>query len=238
MHDWMKKNQKKFLAVLGALLMVTFLITPGAMNGGATRSKGMPIGKMGKTTLYSVERRQASDEWTMLAKSFDIKAMQAMQMQMQRRFVSPLDSLGETIRTQVDAHPELYLLLIKEAEQRGIGVGPDVLGTVMQNQIFTRQYAVSDPAYREAVRHFLMVKMLRDQLIGDVKYTEPNWKQKLAEALNRPSLNLVEFNAEQLKIFTTQPTTQQVEKLFDDYRHVQARNAATMPADALGFAYE
>jgi hypothetical protein len=229
----MKKNQKKFLALLMALLMVTFLISPSAMNGGGTRSKGQPIGKIGKTTLYAIDRRQASDEWTMLGKSIDMTSSQ-----MQRRFVSPLEALGQTIFYQVQDHPELYLLLIREAEMRGIGVGQDVLGSVMQNQIRSRAYSVSDRAYQEAVRHYLMVKMLRDQLIGDVKYSDPMWKRELADTANQAALNLVEFNAEQLKILTTAPTTQQVEKLFDDYRHVQPRNAATLPSDALGFAYE
>ena len=108
----------------------------------------------------------------------------------------------------------------------------------MQNQIFTRNIPTAIRLYQEAVRHFLMVKMLRDQLIGDVKFSEPMWKQELADTANQPSLNLVEFSAEQLKFSTSAPTTRQVESLFNDYRHVQPNHATTNPGDVLGLGYE
>lgn len=234
MNDWLKKNQKKLLAVLGAFLMVSFLITP-SMSSLTSRgvNRGAPIGTIGKTILYSDDKRRADQDWQMLAESIDLRSSQAA-----RRMVSPLEELGRAIDAQVSDHPELYMLLIAEAQKRGINVSNDTVESLAKNEILYRGPGGSDsPIFKEAIRRFLMVKLLHDQLLGDVKYTEPMWRHDIADRLNEATLNIVEFNANQ-NMPTTAPTTREVEDQFKEFSHVHEVDAANLPGDALGFGYE
>ena len=84
-----------------------------------------------------------------------------------------------------------------------------------------------------------MVQALRNQIAGNnARFSEPMWKRDVAEYGQEISLNLVEFTTDQLKYLTTAPSTQQVETLFEQYRHVQPVEGSKSSSDALSFGYE
>ena len=119
MYELLKKNQKKLLAVLGAFLMVSFLVTGTMGPSTGSRTRGAPVGKIGKTPIYADERRQAKSEWDLLAGSYSMSLSFAnFQRTHQRQRVSPLARLGGGIASEMNDHPELFLLLVKEAEAR------------------------------------------------------------------------------------------------------------------------
>ena len=234
MHDWLKRNQKKLLAVLGALLMVTFLINvPMSSLTGASR--GQPIGTLNGNPVYPDELNRAKREWEYLNQPYTY--------QFDGRQIVPVSAateLGGAINRQMNEHPELFLLLWHEADQRGIQVSDDLVKTVIQNRFpapakLPQQYL---PLYQDAIRHYLMVKALRDRLESDGKYTEPAWRHYLSENQQHVILDLVEFNDEQLGAAATAPTTQQVEALYDEYKDVLPGGPGSRTHDPLGFAYE
>lgn len=226
MHDWLKQNQKKVMAILGAMLMVTFLITPGALNG-RSQSRGMPIGTIGKTVLYADDLRQAETEWSILRACVALAPMQRGQ--------SLAETLGKRVYDEMDDHRELYLLLIKEAEQHGIAIPKDDVGSFAKNDMFARS-RVSGDLLQTTVQHYLMVRALLDQLSSTAKLSEPSWLHVLAEEANLVSLNLVEFTANENRLLATAPTTQQVNEQFEKYANVLPDSAT--PDNPLAFGYK
>ena len=234
MQGWMKKNQKKLMALFAAVLMVSFLITAGPLGNSlvsGARSRGPAIATIGKTDIYADDRKQADVEWKILEQSYYIDRNEGQPMR-------AIELAGPAIANQIKDHPELFMLLIKEAELRGINVSDDVVKTAVQNQIHSIYGLPADANYDSAVHHLLMVQALRNQLVSNVKFSEPQWKHLLAEQYRQIRLNLVEFNAEQLSHTTPAPTTQQVVTLYDQYKSVLADNAPKAKDDSLTFAYE
>ena len=210
--------------------MVSFLITgpTGQLLNNGRQSRGVPIGKLGKKVLYLNDRRQASDEWALLSRTIDLNLSRA-----QRRYIPVTAALGQSIYSEIHEHPDMFFLLIKEAEQRGINIPLDVVGSYITNQL-SGQLNATDPLAQEAVRHFLMVKMLRDQLASNVKFTEPMWKHDLSSIGNRVTLFSVDFSAGQFLTSASQPTTQQVQALYDDFRHVNGDSGRSSPERSAG----
>ncbi|HET6249445.1 MAG TPA: hypothetical protein VFE47_17265, partial [Tepidisphaeraceae bacterium] len=236
MQGWMKKNQRKLLAVMGAFLMVSFLISvPVSSLTGGGRGQGAVIGHIGKTEVYSEERKEAENEWRMLQQGLIFNREEG-------RIGRAGELVGPVIYNEIQAHSDLFMLLVKEAEQRGIGISDDVVKTALKTEIF--QGPANDPAFDTAVRHLLMVRALRDQLVSDVKFSEPLWKHASAAENTDVRLKLVEFNAPYIGRSIAEPTTQQVEKLFDQYKNTLPGAAAApanpleKPAEGLTFGYE
>ncbi len=235
MHDWLKQNQKKLMAIMGALLMVTFLInTPlGSMSSGE-RSRGRPVGKAGKFVLYSEDVHQKEQEWRTLSQCIRIDIYKT-----QGQLVYATDSLGSALSRQMKDHPEVFPLLVREAEDRGINFNDDVINAVLQNQLRPAPWLArpDDALLRQSARDFLMVQALRELLTSDAKYVEPQWQHDLADT-QLVSLNLVELDAEKQKNLVAPPTPQQVQALYDQYKNVQVDSPIKPPDDILGFGYE
>ena len=106
MHDWMKKNQKKLLAVIGAFLMVSFLVSVpvSSLTSGGKR-KGPAIGKFGKTTFYEEDRRHAAQLWKLLEGSYSEPVRKALEEEIDKevtqfgpRVIGMLESMGRIPR--------------------------------------------------------------------------------------------------------------------------------------------
>jgi hypothetical protein len=290
MHDWMKKNKKKLLAVLGAFLMVSFLITvpmSSLTSGSGRQARGEKIGTLGKNVWYQQDRRRASMLWKLLEGSYsDVLRNQldrqfglkpddlrlARQMgQVPRNLVSPVIGLfdpenlsyivqfarmqpefvGQIIRSAEDRgilreikdHPELFLLLVKDAEQHGIAITDDRLQTELTNDIrpdIEKLGTFDQELYKEAVRDFLMVQALRDQVLSDAKYTQPEWEQYFAKTCRVERLTYVDFGIDEPTktigpVPTTRPTTQQVQEQYDKFKKDEPGKPG--PANPFGFGY-
>src|SRR5579862_8324882 len=120
MYYWLKTHSKKIMAVLGAFLMVTFLIQQGPKTGGAV-GRGSPVAYVGKLPIYREEKGTAEIDWKML----DRESFRMDILMERRQFVPPTEELGVSIVSEIRAHPELFLILAKEAESRGIVIGPE-----------------------------------------------------------------------------------------------------------------
>jgi hypothetical protein len=234
MQGWMKKNQKKLLAVMGAFLMVSFLISVpiGSLTQGG-RTHGPVYAKVGKTVIYADEHAEVERELHMLEQSYyiDLDGRQPMPK-------AAIDLLGPAIVNQLKDHPDLFLMLIKEAEQRGIDVSSDVVAKVMAEKIRSFSVPPTDPTYESAIHHLLVVQALRNELVSDMKFSEPQWNHYLAEEDREVRLNIVEFNAEKVARGIAPPTTQQVQAQYDAYKDVLPDAAMKPKGDELGFAYK
>src|SRR5215469_4179865 len=115
MYKFMKKNQKKLLAVLGVFLMIAFIATLGYRGPtGRTRSQTVAA-YIGKTPVYHSDLEDAKDQWRAL-----------MQIPVpNQRIPLPYAALPPQVVNDIQKHPELFLLLQTEAKQNGISVSND-----------------------------------------------------------------------------------------------------------------
>jgi hypothetical protein len=232
MYYIIKKNQKKLLALFAAGLMIVFILPAGLKNGSSGREHGRPIGQLGKTTVYSEDREQARSDWRLLSQ------YRAFIPEINPRGVVPYTAhLGASLFEQIEKHNELFFLLQKEAEQRGIRVSQDEVGHILKNEYPFSIMGGDTEQLHSAMTHFLMVKALRDRLDSDIKISEPIWAHNLAGA-QQVRLNLVEFNTRDLKASLPAPTTQQVEDLYAKYKGVEPEPGMTPADDPLGFGYQ
>ncbi|MDB5329993.1 MAG: hypothetical protein JWP03_1144 [Phycisphaerales bacterium] len=232
MYYLIKKNQKKLLAIFAAGLMIVFILPAGLKNGSSAREHGRPIGQLGKTIVYTEDREQARSDWKLLSQ------YPAFIPEINPRGAVPYTlHLGESLFDQIQKHNELFFLLQKEAEQRGIRVSKDEVGNILKNEYPFSAMGGDTEQLHLAMTHFLMVKGLRDRLNSDIKISEPIWTHNLAGS-QQVRLNLVEFNTRDLKASLPAPTTQQVEDLYAKYKGVEPEAGMTPADDPLGFGYQ
>ncbi|HWE96206.1 MAG TPA: hypothetical protein VG269_19740, partial [Tepidisphaeraceae bacterium] len=156
MYYIIKKNQKKLLALFAAGLMIVFILPAGLKNGSSGREHGRPIGQLGKTTVYSEDREQARSDWRLLSQ------YRAFIPEINPRGVVPYTAhLGASLFEQIEKHNELFFLLQKEAEQRGIRVSQDEVGHILKNEYPFSIMGGDTEQLHSAMTHFLMVKALR-----------------------------------------------------------------------------
>src|SRR5689334_8146540 len=67
MYKWIKKNQRKMLAIFSVLLMIAFLATlgPGTLSGRGGRSE-VVVGHVNGKPLYDRELQAGKDQWQIL----------------------------------------------------------------------------------------------------------------------------------------------------------------------------
>jgi hypothetical protein len=251
MTKFLRKYQKQVLAVFTVMLMVMFAFNPNSTK--SRSSTRLAIGSVGKEVVYRDQKTQAASDWQMLQR------VDAMIPFLHSRYdpgrISPMPQpamyvyeLGEPIVAEINKNPELYLLLQLEAEQRGIGVSVDQVGTVMQNDLFTegdQQFTPISPetvgqdnydALRMAVARFLPVVALVNRVESDVKITQPIARRVIA-AEQLVQLAIVDLPADHFQKSVAAPTPQQLQAQYEAFRD---RIAPTdHPADdPLGFGYK
>src|SRR6185295_19830842 len=104
----------------------------GTIGGGATGYDPIKI--------RATEYRDAKEEWDLLSRlpsaqlfgqypmTFIISGFDSAIMALQMQTKPP-------VTAQIDAHQEMFLLLVKEAERMGVQVSNDRLETVLQNDV-------------------------------------------------------------------------------------------------------
>jgi hypothetical protein len=239
MNHFFRRNQKKFLAVFAALLMVMFILPFGTGQlGGGQNGHDPVVAYAGKDEIHASELGNARTDWEMLkrvpiesprvAMLFGASPFQRMPYAYQ---------LG-TLAMQIEQDPELYLLLQKEADQAGVRVGPDRVEDVLRQINLSPNVSPEERAqWQRAVRSFLQVKSLYDRVTSNVKVSEPEVVQRLAQTAQEGTLNLVEFNADEFKAATTAPTNEELQAHFEKYANVPAGLPTTNPS-TLPFGYQ
>lgn len=72
MHNWIKNNQKKLLAVFGVLLMVVFILPTAPQM---LQSYDTPVGMAGNQKVLRSEMAQAHMQWEFIATRIAPQAM-------------------------------------------------------------------------------------------------------------------------------------------------------------------
>src|SRR5689334_6278314 len=118
-----QRNQKKLLAIFGVLLMIVFILPSGMKN--ARGISDHAVDKINGNKIYASEMRLAREEWTWLSRQ------PAYDPQTGQRVPIPVAQLSKPVADDITKHPEMFLLLQKEAEQDGVQVSNDLVNSIL-----------------------------------------------------------------------------------------------------------
>jgi hypothetical protein len=251
MYSYIKKNQKKFMAVFAAFLMVSFLATQS--NKGRSNSRDITYGRIGTTAITSKDLADSRRQWEILKRTITVKRTDPRGEETEVPVL--LDQLGEgfgragpqvagqivqQIVQQIDAKPELFYMLMREAEEMGTSVSNDQLQGLLnpKNTTFTPDNSPDYPEQaQEALRSLLLVRNAADRASDVVKVSQPARDQTLARA-QRISLNLVEFKAKDyLGKLPQWSETERTAKVNAQYEKYKNEMPTTRPGNEFGFGY-
>jgi len=234
MNRFIRRNQKKLLAVFGAFLMVVFIIqlAPKGMQSGPIEHTA---GTLGGTKISQLQIIASVDEWRLLR-----QLRSPEQADRPDRDVLLLDHLiGEQATAAIDKNPRAFFLLLVEAQQQGIVVDNEQLQSVLKNGVANLPAEGTDDFDRivQAVHDCLAVQSLLARSASVVKITAPVRQYMLARAEQLITVNVVNLPASQYIDKVKKPTDMDLRNQFDTYSDKIAGNYGS-PADPLGFGYK
>ncbi len=218
MYKFIQKNQKKMVAVFGVGLMIVFVL-PSTMT--QRQPQQQTAFHLGSEEVTMGEVRAAHEQWRTLASSS-----------------LPLGPLG-LVADDLEKHPELFLLLQKEAQQLGIRIPESQV-----NEAFTaisRQFAMfrrpmPNPAEMKPALHKLMLlSALFERVADGIKPSEPLVLRQMAQNGQRVKLELVHYAADDFKKDVPAPTPEQLQKQFDEFKNTPAGTPGER--NPFGFGY-
>lgn len=203
MRNFLRTHGKKILAVLGAILMVSFIL-PNQGNLGNRGSK-LLVGYIGDDKVFDVDIRRAKDNWAVLS-DFVVFSPQVAGNQIVS-VVDPRNPRYSLLGQQMAQNPEVFFLLQQEAARSGVIVLP----SEMDEEFNRRQWAVrlqsgavvgladvDDPrvqgGVREAAAALVSVERLIDRARMASKVSRPLRQHELARQLQQIKLEVVEFS--------------------------------------------
>ena len=123
MYKFIQRNQKKMLAVFGVLLMIVFVLPNTLGQGGSDPVEGSLAGDGGKIRLS--DKKQADAEVNALGRHGLLPMAFGLRSPFEVYQRPQIGQLAEAFREELEQHPELWVMLVREAEQAGIRPAPD-----------------------------------------------------------------------------------------------------------------
>ncbi len=221
MHVFIKKNQKKLMAIFAVVLMVAFLIPTVATRG--QRSDRVSATVFESQPVYASELAQARGEWERL------KSVQIFNPY-QYGNIPIVYRLGQSAVEEINRHPELFCLLQVEARDLGITVTDDQVETLLKSDQ-VRLPAMNDISEyertRSALAGLLLIENGFERIASNVKISNPLGKRLLAQNFQEIKVGLVEFPVAEYTTQVKAPTTQQVQEQFAKWSQVEPTQAST-----------
>ena len=233
MYRTIKRYQKKMLAVFAVLLMIAFVATlgPGNLGGRGARAEVVVAHANGQP-IYDRELQIAKDQWQTLMR-IPVQTRQSFGQSMPL----PYAMLPFPVVEDIQKHPELFVLLQKEAAAQGVRVSEDEARTLIVNQLRQPNEMVSSLEVG-AIQGILTIVGEYQHLADAIKVSQPMWKHEAAQQFQGVRLNLVDYRTDEFEKQVGNPTPQQLQEQFDKYKNTPPRQADSFGDDSLGFGYQ
>ena len=222
MYKFMQRNRKKMLAVFAVGLMIVFILPQVAFDPQRGTSQEV-IAHMGDEEVTAGEARQAMEQWRVVMRDLPFE-MGAVAL----------------VADDIERNPELFLLLQKEARQMGLRV-PDAQVTEamqrmrQQSLMFGRQPPSNLEALRPALTNLMLASTLIERTADGFKASQPRVAHELAVTDQRVKLDLVHFLVDDFKKQVPEPTAEQLQKQFDEFKNTPP--GAPTDQNPFGFGY-
>jgi len=227
MYKFIQKNQKKFLAIFGVLLMIVFILPTSFKNSNLGR---------GDLTIGTVDGEKITGNELGLAKN-DLEYLR------EREFL-PLFELGNgpDPRSGANVYGKYfrgddgalaYLLLQKEAEKQGFSVSTQAAEALVASAFKGVQFTQDQlDQLTPAVARFMLVQGAFERASESVKVSMPVVQYYMAQDYQGSKLNLVEYSAAEMEKSVPVPTPEQIAKQYEQYgdRYPGTSFLTTQPA--------
>lgn len=246
-ESFLKRNQKKILAIFSAGLMIAFAL-PSAVKNSSGRGD-IPAGTVRGKTISVRDLDEGRSQWRVLNSLF-IKEAGEQRIPIVRdpryffRGVENGDfrsafQLATEIANRFDAHPELFYLLNREAEEMGIPVSEDEVEGVWANSIHAADSGEDyEGRAKEAIRNFLRICGAAAYASDPGRISTPARNVALA-GQQEISLNLVEFKAaDYLDKVPQWSDKERAEKTHQIYEKYKSQEPTTRPGNDFRFGYQ
>lgn len=249
MYQWMQNNGKYLMAIVGVFLMIAYTF-PYLGRGGS--GSDMVRGRMGKVDIHQSELTRYRNEWDYLNHyAYALQQIPSEEgMQPEQNYAPITRTLGPTVSRQMQDHPEMFALLVEEANQMGVGVSNDQLQTILAKiktpdeagtQLIDAS-AITDSDRQNDLRvslvDFLRVQNAFARAGSVIKTSQPLAQHTFATYRQQITLDMVEFSSEPYLAKVPAPTQQQMDEKFKKYADVDPATAdfQTNPFD-FGYRY-
>jgi hypothetical protein len=234
MLKWIRRNQKKILALFCIFGMISFLygLVPSGMRGGPTNPQ---IGTINGKPVMRNDVAQMRNEWQTLKQ---LHYVDPNNPDTNEPFVSRLPYGAADV---INKDQDTFFLLVQEALDRGIVPNNDEVQSILTNNIAELQNQGPDAQEQIAkcVSDFLLVQ---DLLTSDLQMIKTNapardlWKAKEAQKL---ALDIVMFPADHYLPQVAAPTDMEIKNQFDAFNdRVPGELTYGAADDPLGFGYK
>lgn len=230
MYNLLKKHRRHLLAIATAFLMVAFLVPYAGNSGG----RDVVIGNADGEKVYLSQLQQAEQQWNRLSSQIYAPIATPYGLQMQ-----PLAAqLPSQAISQMNEHPELYLLLLMEANRNGIYVSNERVDGLFQ-QVQVRGADLSNLNQIEAVKRtlhgFLQVNDAFARTLSAVRVSRPLSDYEMATRFQQLKLSAVDFPAADFMQQVPKPSVEQLQTFFE--KHKDQIAGVTTQENPFGFGY-
>jgi len=229
MLEWMRRNNKKLLAVFTVGLMIAFAFMP--QSGQGQRDQLLTVGELNGRRIMQQDIAYPGFLWDFLSNNvFLLGASKEGPVPLAVMLTGEPQSGQQLARQLMENHTMLYLL-VDEAHRMGItvsqnevdelaknvgvrvddGKGPRLLDFATLNNTETGDRAA------QALQQFLLIQKSFLRAASVVKISQPILEQEQALSMQNVKLSVIEFNARDFAAQVPAPTTQQLEQQFNQF---------------------
>jgi len=245
MYKFMRKYNRKLLSLATVFLVIAFFM-PQFKGGGRTPGEAT-IGRVGSEKIVADQVNNARAEWNML-KSM-IVYPNGRNQRGEPSEVPLASTLGESAIRQMEEHPPMFLLLLKEARDSGVSVSQRDLSTELGQinihlpdgrTVLYENLGDSELAdqVRLAVRDYMLIRATYERAASVVKVSRPLLSNRLAKEQQEIKLNLIEFDAKPFMDKVSPPSAEALQKQFDRYADTLSAQYDPADSDPSGFGYK
>src|SRR5947207_9315590 len=133
MYQFMRRNNRKLLAIFAVFLMIVFILPPATKNMRGSPGESVIGTFPGGQTITLDQVHAAQDEWRLLNETVLVPNVRP-DPQTRQPMPAPLASpytMSPAAYAEISRNPPMFLLLLTEARKAGIRVSPHELYTTI-----------------------------------------------------------------------------------------------------------
>ncbi len=238
-------KKRKLLTIFAALLMVAFILPSYIGRGGGGRRGGSGsavLGRYGpdKTPITEDETIIAARKWQMLNQAVinDRNPDPAAEHRTVAQALLPWLYSAQLRSLDINRHPEMFALLVRDAASRGIQVGDDKVQEVLRNDVIAPAGMTPDQqSYLiEGVRDALTIYYGLCDVARSTRMTAPLFDAQYAELANNLRLGIATIEVAPFLAKVSEPNQSQIDEQFAKYGNVLA-GGTNIAENPFGFGY-
>ena len=241
MIKWIRKNEKKVMALFAVVLMVMFIkgLVPNTGSGNDAASR--VVATLGGTKVSQGVLSSFNRQWQTL-NMLDYVDPNHPDMQplplLNERLGPQLANLIRQSQNSSESVP-LFFLLAQEARQEGIIVDPEELKTYVTTYVQPLPAEGTDERDRveEAVNNCLLIRHLLERNARLIKISRPYQQFALARTQQDLSVKIVPILASSYLSDVPAPSNADIKNQFDQYSDALAGEFGQQ-SNPLGFGYK